>query len=363
MADMKRTRRRNPSDLLIEDIWPPMPVGRLACYTKLWQLELWLREIVYVELSARYGTAWADQIDVQSGKRSQKPPKKRPQLAGARSIQADSRLTHMPTRERSPLSYIAFDALLKIISRHRRLFAPYLPVKSVWDARLEEIRQIRNRVAHFRNGHPADLQRVTQMLDDIDKGVWRFVTTYNEAHPIYPAKRDPVARQFITLDPFPWSAAGDGIARFGIAPPDLRFGVTIEALRRPWLLAKPTGQIAGRYGYLYDVHITARQGRGFDYLRFLQATKRYHPLCCHIVLDRMGNGVRLTMPAINAAAQIVDGIDKFITATEHALLRSPNAQDVQLIVDDWPEYVLASDNPMAFLSPDMPSRMTRGSER
>jgi hypothetical protein len=65
---------------------------------------------------------------------------------------------------------------------------------------------------------------------------------------------------------------------------------------------------------------------------------------------------------MRTAAQIVDGIDKFITATEHALLPSPNAQDVQLIVDDWPEYVLATDNPMAFLSPGMPSRMTRGSE-
>ncbi|MER8798300.1 hypothetical protein NKH75_29730 [Mesorhizobium sp. M0984] len=361
MTDTKRTRRRNQADPLTKDIWPPMPVGRLACYTKLWQLELWLREIVYVELNARYGSAWVDRIDVQSGKRVQKPSKKRSQSPAARSIQADSRLTHMPTRERSPLSYNTFDALLKTIGKHRRLFAPYLPARSIWDARLEEVRQIRNRVAHFRNGHPSDLQRVNQVLDDIDKGVWTFVSSYNDAQPIYPAHRDAVAKHFITLDPFPWSAAGDGIARFGIAPPDMRLGVTIEALRRPWLLAKQTRPIAGKYGYLYDVRITARQGRGFDYRRFLEATKRYHALCCHIILDRMGNGIRLTMPAITGAAQIVDGIGRFVMAAEHAMLPSPrNDQDVQSIIGDWPEYVLGSDNPIAFLSPDMPSRMTGG---
>jgi hypothetical protein len=338
-----------------------MPAGRLACYTQLWQLELWLRELVYVELNARYGNAWTDQIVVQSGKRSPKPLKKHAQSAGARSRQADNRLTHMPTRERSPLSYITFDTLLKVISKHRRLFTPYLPVRSIWDARLEEVSQIRNRVAHFRNGHPTDVKRLGQVLDDIDKGIWRFVTSYNDAQPIYPAHRDTVAKHFIALDPFPWSAAGDGIARFGIAPSDMRLSVTIEALRRPWLLAKPAGQIAGKYGYLYDVRIAARQGRGLDSRRFLDATKRDHALCCHIILDQRGSGIRLTMPAINGASLIIDGVRNFITAAGYALLHSPtNGHDVQSIVGDWPEYVLGPDNPMAFLSPDMPSRMTGG---
>ncbi|RUV74835.1 MAG: hypothetical protein EOR30_29375 [Mesorhizobium sp.] len=204
-----------------------MPDGRLTCYTLLWQLELWLREIVYVELKARHGGAWLNYIVVQSGRRSHQAAK-RSQQAGVRSQQADGRLTHMPTRERNPLSYITFDTLLKTITKHWRFFAPYLPVQSIWKARMEEVSQIRNRVAHFRNGHPGDLQRVAQLLDDIDKGVWTFVTSYNDGQPIYPPRRDPVAKQFIGLDPFPWSAVGDnGIARIGIAPP-------ICALASPW---------------------------------------------------------------------------------------------------------------------------------
>ena len=98
-------------------IWPPLPAGRLDCYVSLWQLELWLRELVYLELKSRYGTDWAKYlVGLRPG----------PQ-------RADSRLTHMPTRERGPLSYITFDSLLKTISKHGRLFAPYLPVRSVWD--------------------------------------------------------------------------------------------------------------------------------------------------------------------------------------------------------------------------------------
>ncbi|TPK82543.1 hypothetical protein FJ936_23905 [Mesorhizobium sp. B2-4-13] len=360
-TDSEQVTKRQKTALAYE-VWPPMPSGRLDCYTLLWQLELWLREIVYLELKTRYGSAWASHIVVQSGKRSRQI-KKGLSEAGARSQLADSRLTHMPTRERNPLSYITFDTLLKTVSRHWRLFAPYLPVLSIWKARMEEVSQIRNRVAHFRNGHPGDLQRVGQVLNDIDKGVWVFVTSYNNPHPIYPPRRDKVAKQFIELDPFPWSATGDnGIIRLGIAPRDMRIGVTVEVLRRPWLRAKFVGQVASKYGYLYDVQITARQGRVFNYRRFLEGTKRDHDICCHIVLDAMSNGIRLTIPSVTGATAIVEGLSRFIAAAERTLLPSVSsiAGNVAAIVSEWPEYVLAPDNPLAFLSPDMPCRMTGG---
>lgn len=134
-------------------VWPPLPEGRLECYVRLWQLELWLRELVYLELKSRYGTAWSSRLFGY----------------GTQPQKADARLTHMPTREQGPLSYITFSSLLKTIRKNRHLFAPYLPVPSIWNARMEEVTQIRNRVAHFRQGHENDLTRVRQTLKDIDK--------------------------------------------------------------------------------------------------------------------------------------------------------------------------------------------------
>ena len=333
------------ADRETSSIWPPLPAGRLDCYISLWQLELWLRELVYLELKSRYGTDWAKYLVAL------RPGPQR----------ADSRLTHMPTRERGPLSYLTFDALIKTISRHRRLFAPYLPVRSVWDARIEEVAQIRNRVAHFRQGHARDLARVRQLLADIDKGIWTFCTSYNDAHPIYPPERDKVARAFIDLDPFPWGLTGDGaLIRTGNAPRDMIMSVTIEMLRRPWLKANLRGQIGGKYGYLYDVHLGARQNRAFDYANLLSNTKRLHERCCHIFLDAYAGTLRLTIPCVIGASVITDTIRRFTEMAHHALRPSHAGLlrgGVASLVQDWPEYVLGPDDPFSLLGPNMPCTM------
>lgn len=330
----------------LDTIWPPLPEGRLECYVSLWQLELWLRELVYLELKARYGIDWSQHlVGVRAG------PKR-----------ADSRLTHMPTRERGPLSYLTFNGLLKTISKHRRLFAPYLPIRSVWDARIEEVSQIRNRVAHFRQGHDGDLSRVKQLLADIDRGIWHFCTSYNDPQPIYPPARDKVAREFLDLDPFPWTRTGedDAIVRVGHAPQDMVMSVAIEKLRRPWLKSKPPTQIAGKYGYLYDVTLCARNGRAFDYANLLSNANSLHEDCCHILLDRHAGTIRVTLPAILGPATLTNTIRQFIEMARHAIRpsRSPfHAGGVDSVVQAWPEYVLGPDHPFSFLSPDMPCAM------
>ena len=90
------------------------------------------------------------------------------------------------------------------------LFEPYLPPQNLWDAKMEELQQIRHRVAHFRVGHEDDQRRVKQVLRDIDDGFWRFCASYNEHHPVLPASKDPIMRRFLHLDPFPWTKCRDG---------------------------------------------------------------------------------------------------------------------------------------------------------
>lgn len=230
----KTARGKGPAHPNIPtQILDQLPENHLLLYAHLWELETRLREMVYLELVARYGREWALKIEGD------------PERAHVR----DSRLRHMPTREKLSTSYILFSQLRRTISRRWVLFREYLPPKEIWDARLDEVEQIRNRVAHFRRGHPDDVRRVQQLLRDIDHGFWKFCTSYNDPHPIIHRKTDPIVREFGALDPFPWTEVEPNTyARIGIAPRDLVMAVTIQVLRRPWLKARHRSSVAERYG-------------------------------------------------------------------------------------------------------------------
>lgn len=67
-----------------------LPERTLHTYARLWQLETWLRRMVYVELKAKLGNNWQSVVRVD---RSNGP------------LKADKALVHMPTPEEDPLSY------------------------------------------------------------------------------------------------------------------------------------------------------------------------------------------------------------------------------------------------------------------
>jgi hypothetical protein len=318
---------------------PELPEGVLHTYSRLWQLETWLRRLVYIELRALAGDDWRLKI-----RGAEKP------------WEADKRLTHMPTPESDPLSYVQLSELRRIISDDWRLFEPFLPPKSIWEAKLEEIGQIRHRIAHFRRGHNDDLQRVVQFLRDVDHGFWRFCTLYNDPHPILPQSDDPVESHFLHLDPFPWGEVSDGKwARTGIADPEARFGLTVEVLCRPW--ASWSTPAAGKPGLLYDLMIQARQQRHLDYRRLLESTSRVHEYLVHICLDSMANSIRVTIPAVLGAERVIQIVERLHEASLYCLvpgLSEPRADAVQSLADSWPEYVLGPENPLTFLAPDMP---------
>lgn len=346
-----RRRRQPPRPRIPSQILERLPENHLLLYAHLWELETWLREMVYVELVARYGSGWGAKIVGD------------PQRVQAR----DGRLRHMPTRETQSTSYILFSQLRRTISRRWRLFREYLPPKNIWEARLDEIEQIRNRVAHFRHGHADDLTRVQQLLRDIDRGFWRFCTSYNDASPLLNRRRpDPLARQFAPLDPFPWTEVEPNTyARIGMAPPDLEMAVTVEVLRRPWLKGRRPASVMGRYGYLYDIRMHARDNRTFDYPQFLASTRRLHKLVCHICLDAFERSIRVTIPCIEGESVVLPLAKHLVAEAQGALQRTPSRTrlhaDVMAIsrrIDKlalvWPEYVLGPGNPLTLLGPDMP---------
>ena len=334
-----------------------VPAERLSTYSRLWQFETWLRTMVYVELRCRHGNAWHQYL----------------KLPSLRALENDKKLSHMPTSDKMQTSYMQLSDLLKTVSSNWRLFKPYLPPKPIWDARLAEVSQIRHRVAHFRLGHEHDLDRVEQLLRDIDKGFWSFCTSYNCDFAVLPPWKDEVLKAFIHLDPFPWTEVEPNKwAKIGIADPNQLLSVSINILRREWLKSKPPTQVAGKYGYLYSVTIVPRNSRRIEQEQFLVSTKFLHPTICHICLDYSPCSVRVTLPAVLGKTTLLEIIEWLIQAAQATLrpgrepkyFRSDANQTASSIdpqvslVDDlagkWPEYVLGPSNPMTFLYPDMP---------
>jgi hypothetical protein len=335
---------QSPEDIFkIAQELPDFSPRILLTYIQLWQLEIWLRHMVYIELKARDGESWSNVVQMAD------MPRK-----------ADKRLTHMPTPESEPLSYAGFSELMRLISESWDLFSQYLPPENIWKARIDELAQVRNRVAHFRRGHPDDLQRVNQLLRDIDKGFWLFCTSYNDSNPVLPQKDDPVTQEFLALDPFPYSEIEKGKwARFGQAPPGMKYMVTIETLKRVW--AKTASQVDGSKGYLYDIRIHARDQRIYDYRRLLEDTQDIHQHFVHICLDKYRNSIRVTVPAIIGSETVIKLVKRLIKITGYTIHPGPQDLDesdnsVQILSEEWPEFILGPENPLTFLGPGMPCR-------
>lgn len=334
-----------------------LPSERFSTYSRLWQFETWLRTMVYVELRARHGDAWHQHLT----------------LANSGSFENDKKFSHMPTSDQLQTTFMQLNDLIKTVSSNWQLFQPYLPPQQIWDARLLEVSQIRNRIAHFRSGHENDLGRVEQLLKDIDKGFWTFCSSYNADYSFLPPSKDEVLKAFLHLDPFPWTEVEEhNWARVGIADPQQPLSVKIDILRREWLESKPPDQIAGEYGYFYSVAIIPRGDRRIEHSRFLSSTLPLHSHICHICLDYAPCSVRVTLPAVMAKAALIEVIERLIQAAQYALRpdrvrrhfqsdSSPPMDSIEhekivtdRMADEWPEYVIGPSNPMTFLYPDMP---------
>jgi hypothetical protein len=158
-------------------------------YCLVHQIENWFRELVYLELKAHFALNW------WSTARKAIERSKSGGLPAERSLKADKAHPHMSTPENDPLWYLSFDSLLKIVFDEELwpLFHPYLTTKQLLRAKVEEIKPIRNRIAHCRSLHADDLDRLEVFVRDMDQGFWKFCTSYNNERAILAGlKNDPV---------------------------------------------------------------------------------------------------------------------------------------------------------------------------
>jgi Swt1-like HEPN len=218
-----------------------VPASAVAFYARWWQLETWLRELVYMELRAKYGTKWLDHLAKTAQSRAGK----------------DEINWYMATPDASNvLAYLDVSDLLQLIGsdEHWPLFAPSLLPRARWDVTVEMLRDLRNRNAHCRRPHEDDLGRIEQTLRDLEKGARVALEAHNVRSYFTEGMTDPIAIGWMRKEHPAANRLVDHCARQYEAHLRLEWSV------RPWARSPDEGQVAGREGVF--VHATFQLNRG-----------------------------------------------------------------------------------------------------
>lgn len=308
-----------------------VPADATRLFRMSWQLEEWLRLMVYVELSAACDD-WQERV-ARHVRRW--PPD---------SLEADKRLHHMATPHQGALSYLSFGELWAVIADvlNWSLFEPYLPPKENVTARIGEIKAIRNRVAHCRSPHENDPQRMDLFLRDLDPGVRRFCSRYTV--PVQHPADDQVASQLSVA----WEKLGHATELFNpqvgwlYAPGDRRIRPTMGAQLE--YLVHPSGN-----GLVYKLTLRATGAQSFRVASFLESTVKLHTHVIHIIAE--SDAATVTISARKGPADVLALVCEFLQAGRDSVWPGDRS-DIDRIQGQWPEYVLMPNHPLALFTED-----------
>lgn len=285
-----------------------MPPMASAVYGRWWQLETWLRSLIYVELKAKFGGKWAEALEPRSESRQR----------GEHSYMAT------PDAQ-NRLAYTDASVLFKIIREHWELFGSSLPPEDIWAGRVAELQAIRNRISHCRRPHTDDLARLEQTLRDLNGGAFIATSTFNY--------------QFYTDENW-MDAVVDGWVRMHhkdaarlVEHADRQYETSFQLRysRRPW--TEPSiGQetISGIPGYIWHAHWVLRGNRVFDLSGFWRNIKAYHDTILMLCADPFS--IEVSFSAMDDPETIADAIGWCFDAA----LR--NTRYDRAILDDYSDY-------------------------
>jgi hypothetical protein len=319
--------------------WPyeSVPQSAVRLFRMSWQLETWLRTLVYVELRAAR-LEWEQSI------------KQRVRDWPPHSLQKDKSLHHMVTPHQAALSYLTLGQLWDVISDDDNwpLFAPYFPPKENADVRVQEVKAIRNRVAHFRDPHPQDADRLQLFLSDIDKGIHRFCSRYTVGRRPRDSADDPVTEHLAQS----WDDIGYGIelcppdGKWLYAPPPNRQRPLLHA-RLEWLTHACYAR-ASLQGIIYRLTTSAPVSGTIDVVDFLEGTRSVHKDIIHILLTS-DHEITVTIPAVHGTERTAELVSIVLSASLNSS-RSHTWRNLKRARLDWPEYVLWPDHVLTFFT-------------
>jgi hypothetical protein len=217
------------------------PALSVAFYARWWQLETWLRQLLYLEFRAKWGSEWADHlVPAKAGPRGATP--------SARATQ-DTANAYMATPDATNvLSYMDVSILFELIDEHWELFEKTILPKKRWDGWVDEIKQVRHRSAHCRRPHSDDLSRIELLLRDLEGGAWTALTAHNVRSDLDRIdSSDPVVAGWVKR-----KHKDAPLADHAARTREVELGLTWS--KRPWADYRKKETIAGRAGFL--IHAT-----------------------------------------------------------------------------------------------------------
>lgn len=349
-----------------------VPKDAIHLYRMMWQFEKWLRLIVYVELYAR-DNHWEKDIAPHKGngkKHSLFEKAFPPQNSSTDDCNkgatinykkddrspkgTDKKLTHMLTAHQSSLSYLSLGELWDVIrfknnKKNWELFKKYFPPEDITNASIQEIKNIRNRIMHFREPHEDDVARMKLFLKGFEPGVRLFCQSY--ATPVTGDKED----ELVTLLTIHWGRVGHGVelhylnCNYLYAPQPHRMNpkihATLSLIRRPW--SGSNGK-----GLLYKISIVSLRAfqdesiYELDIGEMIRKTKDIHDKCVHICIN--DNGEFSAIFPVHLGVETNFKIVSEILSAGVSCGTRPKHRDYEIekLSRQMPEYVLWPDNPI-----------------
>lgn len=212
----------------------------MAVFARWWELETWLRLLVYLELRARHGLAWTTP------------------LPAAVLAEPDVANKYMPSDDASnPLAYLDAGGLLKLIGEDDvwPLVEYALMRRPRWDGIVVDlIKSVRNRIAHVRRPHRDDLRRVEQTLRDLEPGARLALEAFNRQHWLPKDPLDPLAVAWVDGE----HADARRLIKHAERQYDTAFQLSYSV--RPWVSLPEEGFISGNPGVLLHASWYLRDG-------------------------------------------------------------------------------------------------------
>jgi hypothetical protein len=290
-------------------------VDSTALYARWWQLETWLRSLVYLEQSARDGRRWAETLPSAAEQREQRDARSNVYMA---SPDAQARLAYL---DASPLLN---EVLLDNWDLYREAL---IDDANVWRGRVIELLKIRHRIGHCRRPHVDDLMRVEQTLRDLEPGAFRAVTAYNRQQQPDSELDDPVVAAWCRGE---HDDAGR-LVNHATSNYEVRF--SLRWSRRPWAARRRSGEpITGRPGYLWHARFVHTGGRPVKLRSFWDDScmRRPRDLLVYVTANDPFT-IEVSFAAVDDPAAIADAIgnvfDAVLTNPEYRWKPSLSHQD------------------------------------
>jgi len=155
-----KSRHLDPLENLVR---AKVPSVNLRLYGRWWQFERWLRDVLRLEIMAKYGSAWHTRLKNSSTSQAKDASKN----------------SYMPSPDdANPLALADLEELRQLIEEHWDIVEYALVPKTRWNGLLDTLTSVRNRIGHARRPAENDLLRIEAALGDLDSGARRCLEAY-----------------------------------------------------------------------------------------------------------------------------------------------------------------------------------------